>query len=138
MITIRKEIELKYKPEDKFPGCNYWFSGETFKDFMDKFIDSEYNFLLKGIPHKERTHVSLVSADPVDIIGYVKEYTERSITVELNVGIINKGLLALIMKNKLKASPVIIVSGRDQVTNEVFRAKVIAFELVCDYMKESD
>lgn len=129
MITITKEIKLKYKPGDRIDGCNYWFSEDTFKTSMDKFINSEYNFLLKGLPYKDKTLANIVSADPVDIIGYVESYTDESITVDLNVGIINEGLMTLIMKDALKAAPSIIVSGRDQYTNEIYRIKIIAFEM---------
>ena len=138
MITIRKELELKYKPGDKIDGCDYWFSGETFREFMDEFITSDHNFLLKGLPNRNQAIAPIVSAAPIDIIGYVKQYTEDSITVELNVGIINKGLLALIMSDKLKVVPVIIVNNRDQQTHEIYNAKLLAFELaVCPSIQKS-
>lgn len=131
-MNVTKKIKLKYRPGDKMNGAGAWLSGETYYKFMNDFLKSPLNFLLKGSPIKANLNPAIIiPLSPEDRIGYVKDFTNREITVDLNSSNIYKGLLELIMQDKLLASPILMITKKDQYTQEILEGKIIAFELTC-------
>ena len=130
MITIKKEIEFKYKPGDKIAGSDYWYSSETFKTMMDDWFEHSLCKIVKGRVYREREDVgTLLALCPSDIIGEAISYTIDKLNMYLYLRKINEGLLSLIMTDKLQLSPAIIVCEKDEITKEILKGQIITFEL---------